>query len=108
MSMLLSFVLIFPTILFGADLYMISSLKTMLETRATTLSYEISIAGGVREQLVEELALNNITLTCHDSCTFISVGETITYELSMFYTPIIFNHEEMKISVIRTTIVGYL
>lgn len=87
---------------------MISSLKTMLETRATTLSYEISSAGGIRTHLVEELARNDITLTCYGACTFISVGKTITYELSTFYTPIIFSRDEMKISVIRTTIVGYL
>lgn len=108
MSMLFSFVLIFPTILFGADLYVISSLKIKLEARATTLSYEISIAGGVRQELIDELLFEGITLSCLSECTFISVGQTLKYELSTMYTPIVFSKDEMRISVIRTTIVGYL
>lgn len=108
MSMLFSFVLIFPTILFGADLYALSSLKIKLEARATALSYEISLAGGVRQQLVDELLFEGITLSCISDCAFISVGQTLKYELSTMYAPIIFSKDEMKISVIRTTIVGYL
>lgn len=108
MGTLLSFVLLLPVILFGADLYLVSALQTRLETRATSVAYTISLQGGVRNALVTELADEGITLTCLTNCTYVSVGQSIKYELLTTYTPIILKKEEMIISVTRTAIVGYL
>lgn len=108
MGMMLSFSLLFPTILFGADLYLISGFKTRLETRATTLCYEISKSGGMRQEMVSGLLAEGITFTCLDQCSTISVGTSVAFELSILYTPIIMKKENMHISVTRTTIVGYL
>lgn len=108
LGLLLSFVLIFPTILYGVDLFAVNSIKIALESRATTIGYQISKQGGLRESLVEELNEQNMIISCVDDCTYISVGEKITFQLTKYYTPIIISQEKLVISVTRTTIVGYL
>lgn len=105
---LFSFILILPTLLFGVDLINIAKLSMSLEKRATIVSYQISDQGGLRAPLIESLALEGINISCQYSCEYISVGETITFEMSTFYDPIIIKKEPMEISVTRMTIVGYL
>ncbi len=107
-GLLLSFTLIFPTILFGVDLFIINSIKVSLESKATTIGYQISKQGGLREALINEIEKQNIIISCLNECTYISVGEELTYELIKYYTPILISQEQLTISVTRTIIVGYL
>lgn len=108
MSLVYSFILIFPTILLGVDFFIIGKIIVELETRATIVSYIISEEGGIRPSLVNELAEEGITITCEGEYSYISVGETIKYQLIKTYTPIIIKNEDINIYVTRTTIVGYL
>ena len=108
LALLFGFVLIMPTIFFGVDLYLLSNGYVSLETRATTVGYTISLEGGIRASLVEELASEKISLYCHEGCDVISVGESVHYELKQDYTPFIMGREEIEIRVSRYIIVGYL
>ncbi len=107
-GLLFSILIITPMLLLGVDLYGVSSLKTYLETRATTLSYQISKEGGVRSTLVAMLEEENITIDCFGTCELVSSGQIIKYEISTFYTPLVLSEEQLTISVVRTVMVGYL
>lgn len=108
-GLMYSFILILPTILFGIDLMQISSIRTYLESRATIVSYQISKEGGLKPPLIAKLEEEEgITIDCQEACTYITMGETITFRLSRFYTPLILKKETMKVAVTRVTIVGYL
>lgn len=107
-GLMYSFILILPTILFGIDLMQISSIRSYLESRATIVSYQISKEGGLKPQLIAKLEEEGITIECQEACTYITMGETITFRLSRFYTPLILKKETMKVAVTRVTIVGYL
>lgn len=107
-GLLLSITLILPTILFGVDLLNIGQLQTSLEARATIVSYQISNTGGLRQTLIDELLIDNIHITCHQMCEYVTVGELITYDLITYYSPIILSADPVEIVVTRTTIVGYL
>lgn len=108
MGAVFSFMLIFPTILIGIDYFVVGKIIVELEKKATVVSYVISEEGGIRPSLIQELSEEGITIKCNGQCTYISVGQTISYELVKTYTPIIINNEDIIISVKRTTIVGYL
>lgn len=108
LGVLYSFVLILPTIVFGADLFRLGQKMNMIESRATSVAYQISKDGGVRPALRASLEEEGITISCVGECTFISMGETLTYSLITYYTPIIIRQEDIEINVTRTVIVGYL
>ncbi len=108
LGLLLSFVLIFPTILYGVDLFAVNSIKIALESQATTIGYQISKQGGLRENLIAELSEQQISVNCLGECNYINVGQTLTFQLTKYYTPILISQEKIAISVTRTTIVGYL
>lgn len=107
-GLLFSVLVITPMLLLGVDLYAVSALKTHLETRATTLSYQISKEGGVRNTLVNKLEEEKITINCFGTCELVSSGQILKYEISTFYTPLVLSNEQLTISVIRTVMVGYL
>lgn len=105
---LLSFTLLFPVLMLGIDLYGVQNIQVYLETKATTISYQISDQGGIRQTLVESLASENITISCLNICQNISIGEVLSYELTMEYTPIIISSEVIHIIVTRSVMIGYL
>lgn len=108
LGVLYSFVLILPTILFGADIFRLGQKMNILETRATSVALEISREGGIRPSLEAKLEEEGITIECTGECGFVSMGESLTYSLLAYYTPIIIGPEDIEIRVTRTVIVGYL
>lgn len=108
LGLIFAFFLILPVILFGADLYLLSNIQVTLEARATTAGYRISLEGGVRQSLVDELASEDINLYCVTSCETLSVGASVHYGLSKVYSPIILAKEPLEVVVSRVIIVGYL
>ena len=107
-GLMYSFILILPTILFGVDLMRISTIRTFLEARATVASYQISKEGGIKQSLINSLEAEGVTIECSGECTYISMGETISFRLVRMYTPMILRKEEMEVKVTRVVIVGYL
>ncbi|MDY0214872.1 MAG: hypothetical protein RBS24_05080 [Bacilli bacterium] len=108
LGVLYAFMLMLPTILFGADIFKLGQIMNYLEAEATVVMYQISKDGGVRPALIEELENEGITIECSGSCTYVSAGERITFKLIKYYTPIIIKKEDIEISVTRKAIVGYL
>lgn len=107
-GVLFSFLMIIPVIVLGIDLYGLTSEQVALETMATIISYRISKEGGVRQQLISELASEGVELICLSTCHNVSVGQIVKYQLFDYYTPILISENDISVSVTRTTMIGYL
>ena len=105
LGLLLSLVFLMAVFLFSGDMLCISAIRSDLDSIALTLSYRISLDGRVSEetkQWVKDCGAN-LSLPLQSP----RIGDTYSFQVYKDYQPIIISSEAMRITVKRSTIVGY-
>ena len=106
-GLILSMMFVALFFLFGADLITLESVYSGLDAKANNISYIISRRGVVDDELINYIqSTYNVTFNCDLNPTPI-FGETIFYQVSTTYRPLVISKNEMIIVVERMTIVGF-
>ena len=106
-GLILSMIFVALFFVFGADLIVLQSVYSGLDSKACNISYIISRRGVVDDDLRNYVQSTfHITFICEDylSPTF---GEQIIFQVSTTYRPMVLSKEEMTIIIERMTIVGF-
>lgn len=106
-GLLLSTIFVALFFLFGADLFSIQSIYSVLDSKANNISYVISRSGVIDDYFINYIESTfQVNFECQKnlSPTF---GEKIVYQISTSYTPMVISHQQMVIAIKRMTIVGF-
>lgn len=107
LSFILSLFLVIPTLLFSTDLFALSAIRGEIESRATTLGLQISMRGGVDEQLINSLKEENIDFVCLGICDGLESGQVVKYQIIKYYQPLFISTNQFSVVAQRSAMIGY-
>ncbi len=104
---ILSLIFVVFFMLLGADMMSIQYIYADLDAKGTTISYLISKHGTVDDSIVETIQTTyNVVFECLSYCDS-AVGDTVTFQISTTFNPIIMSKSDMTITVQRQAVIGY-
>lgn len=108
LGFLLSLFFLVEMMAFAGDLCSLQVLHSLLDACAITAGKKIAIEGAITteiEAFVESEAKATIVKLTNGSP---QIGEILEFKLCRDYDPLILQSSEMTVSVIRSTVIGYI
>ncbi|HAS56460.1 MAG TPA: hypothetical protein DEF61_03490 [Firmicutes bacterium] len=106
LGLLLSSVFMMMVLLFGGDLFCISSIHSSLDSLSLIVSYRIGIDGYISDKTKKLVSDAGVSLIAYSS-NIPRLGDVLEYSLYKEYKPLILSKNTIDISVKRSAIVGY-
>ena len=108
LGFLLSLFFAIQVICLTSDLSSIQIIHSTLDTCSVTVAKKISISGGVTSEIRHFVKTNcGGTIVATGRGPY-QVGDILTFQISKSFTPLIMSQKAMKITVTRSTVLGYL
>ena len=107
MGMLLSLLFLFSVMLFAGDLLCVSAIHSNLDAIALTAGRRISKEGRLSASIVYFVESEGAKIECLDTCSP-AIGDTMRFCVYKDFSSLVMAKEPMRISVIRTVVVGYI
>jgi hypothetical protein len=104
-SMLLSLIFVFQLLLMSGDIATTQVIHGHMMAVATKVSQDISLKGSIQVELTQWVESKNMTITCLSVCNPL-FGDTLTFQLTQTFTPLIMSNQPIEVSVIRYAIIG--
>ena len=108
LGLILSLAFMMAVLLLSGDLMNVSIIHNSLNALGLTVSYRIAMDGRLSadtKSLIEEYGAT-IVFPLGEATSF-RIGDTVDYYLEKTYDPFVLRKEPMRISVRRSTVVGY-
>jgi hypothetical protein len=105
MSLILSLMFVMQLLLMTGDIAMMQVRQSQMLAFATTIGQRISLEGGLHTNLTTWASTFGYTLTCLNNCQPM-FGDTLTYQLTQAYDPLIISNETLTIRIVRHAIIG--
>ena len=106
-SFILSMVFVTMFFLFAGDMISLQFLYSDLDAKSVTISYLISQHGKLDNEFIENIenkyGLDFVTADNYSPL----FGDEVTYVIAKDYHPLIMSNKDMKVSLKRTTVIGY-
>lgn len=102
---LLSLIFVFQLLLLMGDMISVQVLHTEMQSFATTVTHEVSLRGRLDQPLIDRAMSKGYDLVCLATC-FPQFGDTLTYSLTLTYSPLILSNEPMELNLIRYVVIG--
>lgn len=104
-SMLLSLIFVFQLLLMSGDIATTQVIHGHMMAVATQISHDISLKGSIQPELLGWVESKQMTMTCLSGCSPL-FGDTLTFQLTQTFTPLIISNQPIEVSVIRYAIIG--
>lgn len=104
-SMLLSLIFVFQLLLMSGDIATTQVMHGHMMSVATTVSHDISLKGSITPELNQWVQSKEMIMTCLSGCNPL-FGDTLTFQLTQTFTPLIMSNQPIEVSVIRYAIIG--
>ncbi len=106
-SFILSMVFVAMFFLFSGDMISLQFLYSDLDAKSVTISYLISDHGMLDGDFISYIESKyNVDFVSADNY-YPLFGDEVTYVLAKDYKPLIMSKENMRVSIQRTTVIGY-
>lgn len=106
-SFILSMVFVAMFFLFSGDMISLQFLYSDLDAKSVTISYLISDHGMLDGDFISYIENKyNVDFVSADNY-YPLFGDEVTYVLATDYKPLIMSKENMRVSIQRTTVIGY-
>jgi hypothetical protein len=102
---LFSFIFVIQLLLLIGDMSAIQVIQTNMLSFATTVSHEVALRGRLDEAIVARASTNGYTLECVATC-FPQFGDTLTYSLTITYSPLIISKDPLPLVLTRYVVIG--
>ena len=106
LGLLLSSVFMMMVLLFGGDLFCITTIRSSLDSLSLIVSYRIGIDGYVSDKTKNLVKESGASLIVYSS-NIPRLGDTLEYGLFKEYKPLVISKNTIDISIKRSAIVGY-
>ena len=106
-SFILSMIFVAMFFLFAGDMISLQFVYSDLDAKSVTISYLISEQGSINDNFVEYIETKyDVEVVSIDNWTPL-FGDEVTFIIAENYKPLIMSKNEMKLSIKRTTVIGY-
>ena len=106
-SFILSMIFVVMYFMFAGDMICLQFIYSDLDAKSVTISYLISEQGSINDSFVEYIETKyDVEVVSIDNWTPL-FGDEVTFIIAENYKPLIMSKNEMKLSVKRTTVIGY-
>jgi hypothetical protein len=102
---LFSFIFVIQLLLLMGDMSAIQVIQTDMLSLATTISHDIALRGRLDQSVVARANGKGYTLVCVHTC-FPQFGDTLTYTLTITYSPLIISNDPLPLSITRYVVIG--
>ena len=106
-SFILSMVFVVMFFLLAGDMISLQYIYADLDAKSVNISYLISKHGSLDDAFVQGIEERyHVDFVTADNYSPL-FGDEVTYVIAKSYHPLIMSNEEMKVSLQRTTVIGY-
>lgn len=108
LGFLLSLFFVVQIIAYSGDLCSIQMLHSLLDATSITAGRLISTRGGLTPEIVDFVEKQSSAYIVQLSEKRPSVGDIMIYKIYRDYRPLVISDSIMEISVVRSTVIGYI
>ncbi len=106
LGLMLSLVFVMSVMLLGGDIIGVSSIHSSLDALALIVARAIGKEGTISSNTYQTVKSHDAYISYNATASF-ALGETMTFTLYKYYTPMVLSKERLRITVRRSVIVGY-